>query len=434
MSRAASGPVQYIPPRADEAQGHYKARITLTDGSRPWFNLPPSPKSPEAEHRARATAAHKAEQWRSKGVVRVSNGTPAPAAGETVSQWAERWIADRETRGILSYHQDEGRLANHVLPTLGPLGMVTVGRDDVERLVEVLDAKVRDGELAPKTAANVWTLVTSMFDDACRSKTRALRCRSDNPTRDVRGPERGVDRSKTYLYPSEFLRLVSAPEDKVPRRFRDLYACAVYSYARAGELEALEPGDVDLDHAIISITKAVDRRNGEVKSTKTGESRRIPIEPNLFPLLRRLKNECTGERLLWVPKADERATSLRDHLRAVGVDRPELFADNDRQKHLTFHDLRRTALTWLAVRGDDPLRIKQRAGHSAFSTTEGYLVEVETLAAGFGEPFPPLPAELTGEPQPPPNRLESSTGATPKGPNHAIPESNPGWSKGGSNP
>jgi integrase len=44
---------------------------------------------------------------------------------------------------------------------------------------------------------------------------------------------------------------------------------------------------------------------------------------------------------------------------------------------MTWHDLRATGLTWLAIRGDDPLKIKQRAGHSAFSTTEGYVRQAE---------------------------------------------------------
>ena len=61
------------------------------------------------------------------------------------------------------------------------------------------------------------------------------------------------------------------------------------------------------------------------------------------------------------------------------------------RRHIVFHDLRATGITWMAVRGDEPLRIKQRAGHQSFSTTEGYIHEAENLARGFGEPFPPLP-------------------------------------------
>lgn len=48
----------------------------------------------------------------------------------------------------------------------------------------------------------------------------------------------------------------------------------------------------------------------------------------------------------------------------------------------------------MAIRGDDPLKIKQRAGHATFSTTEGYIREAEAVRDGFGEVFPPLPDEL----------------------------------------
>jgi hypothetical protein len=48
----------------------------------------------------------------------------------------------------------------------------------------------------------------------------------------------------------------------------------------------------------------------------------------------------------------------------------------------------------MAVRGDDPLKIKQRAGHSTFSTTEIYIREAESIRQGFGEPFPALPSCL----------------------------------------
>ena len=48
-------------------------------------------------------------------------------------------------------------------------------------------------------------------------------------------------------------------------------------------------------------------------------------------------------------------------------------------------------------RGDDALKIKQRAGHASFSTTEGYIREAENLRDGFGEVFPELPRSMVGD-------------------------------------
>src|SRR5579864_4228653 len=87
---------------------------------------------------------------------------------------------------------------------------------------------------------------------------------------------------------------------------------------------------------------------------------------------------------------------LQRWLKKAGVNRPELHESNTTRKALTWHDLRATGITWMAVRGDDPLKIKQRAGHAAFSTTEVYIREAEAVREGFGEVFPPLPTGPLG--------------------------------------
>jgi hypothetical protein len=80
----------------------------------------------------------------------------------------------------------------------------------------------------------------------------------------------------------------------------------------------------------------------------------------------------------------------------VLAERAPRLADRTR-KAITFHDLRATGITWCAVRGDDRLNIKQRARHSTFSTTEGYIREAENLGEGLGAVFPGLPPSLLGE-------------------------------------
>ena len=106
------------------------------------------------------------------------------------------------------------------------------------------------------------------------------------------------------------------------------------------------------------------------------------------------------------PVAPVRATDrklsrqLKRCLALAGVERPALFAINDpTRKAITFHDLRATGITWAAVRGDDPLKIKQRAGHRSFSTTEGYIREAENLGESFGQVFPPLPMSCCRTPR-----------------------------------
>ena len=125
---------------------------------------------------------------------------------------------------------------------LGPLPMSRITRAHLEQLVEELDHRVRAGELSWKTATNAWGLLTKAFSDACRSKVRALRVREDNPAEGVAGPDRGIQKSKAYLFPKEFLALISC--QKVPAPWRRMYAIAVYLYARAAELLDERRGEI----------------------------------------------------------------------------------------------------------------------------------------------------------------------------------------------
>ncbi len=234
-----------------------------------------------------------------------------------------------------------------------------------------------------------------MFDDACRSKTLALRVLTENPCVGIRGPDEGVKKSKSYVYPTEFARLVACP--RVPIRWRRLFTVAIYTYTRAAELEALEKEDVDLDALTIHIHRAIDRsEDGEVKETKTNNPRRIPIEEPLVPLVRLLMAETTGRRLVDMPPACDLSPRLRQYLEWAGVTRAELFAGDKTRKAITFHDLRATGITWMAIRGDEPLKIMQRAGHTEFKTTQGYIRAAEELghAIGPADVFPPLPVPV----------------------------------------
>ena len=134
------------------------------------------------------------------------------------------------------------------------------------------------------------------------------------------------------------------------------------------------------------------------KSTKSGITRRIAIEAALMPLLRRMHDDVGGEGAV-LPKIggeEKLSRTLRRHLKMAGVKRTDLFANDEARKHITFHDLRATGITWMAIRGDDPLKIRSRAGHRSFATTEIYIREAEPLKDAFGEVFPELPASLVG--------------------------------------
>jgi integrase len=84
------------------------------------------------------------------------------------------------------------------------------------------------------------------------------------------------------------------------------------------------------------------------------------------------------------------ARNLRRWLVKAGVNRTALHERTATSQNLTWHDLRTTGATWMAVRGDDAHKTMQRCGHKSFSTTMLYVREGEAIREGFGDPFPPL--------------------------------------------
>lgn len=378
---------------------HFDIRITLPNGSRSKPMCQP-PDMSEARARDKAMRLTEIAAKRGPTAKRTAKGEATPP-GETFDAWSERWCAAREARGLTSVDDDRGRLRNWVSPQLGggrPMAEIT--RRDLEALVEKLDTDVQAGALEWKTARNVWGTVSKAFGDACHSKSLALRILTENPAEHVRGPDRGAEKAKVYLFPSEFLRLVSC--ERIPLRWRRIYALATYTYTRAGELRALDWADVDFLGGYIHIHKSLTEK-GKIKPTKTKETRKIPIEPNLLPLLRAMHQEAKGDgaaeptgRVLSVPQK-KAAQELQVHLRRADITRADLSARDESRKRLSFHDASRaTGATWMALRGDDPLKIQRRLGHADFNTTQIYIREAEALGPDVGTPFPPLPPALLG--------------------------------------
>jgi integrase len=148
------------------------------------------------------------------------------------------------------------------------------------------------------------------------------------------------------------------------------------------------------------VHQAVDRsqRVAKLKATKTDEERRVAIEHALRPMLRAMREENpTGSVFPRLPAyhgSDGQAPTLRADLEKAQVTRAALLQKAKTRKRMTFHDLRATGITWAAIRGDDPLKIMARSGHSEYQTRLVYVREAEVIREGFGEVFPPLPDSL----------------------------------------
>jgi integrase len=374
--------------------GRLQAVITLADGTRK--RLPPFPKGTSREM-AKAKALHYAEEALRRGLVSPPKPKAVKPAGERGDTWWDLYLAHREGKGmspVLHLYRP------HIEPVLGDVHPKDWTRADCERLVTALDGKIAStggGKIAWKTAANVWSLFTSACKAASSAKAGSgLRVRGDNPCIGVEGPDRGENREKQWLYPAEFLALVSC--ETVPLRWRRLYTLLAYLYVRPGELTVLDwETDVDLEVGTVHITKAWDEKAQRVKPPKTRAGvRHVPIEPTLLPLLRALHKEAGGKgRVVQaMPPMEDWAEKFRRHLQRAGVTRAELFVTTATHKRITLYDLRATGITWRCLREDYGPKIQKAAGHEKYDTTDGYIRTAAVFVGRLGEPFPPLPKSL----------------------------------------
>lgn len=385
MPRPATGSVRW-------EGGRWKARVTRANGERVLVDIEPPLRSKADKAKAIEEARKLTELARDPALF----VQPVGPEDELVEDWYERWLAAKKAKGQSSVKANRSHLV-HILPVLRGTPMAKVTVEQLERIVQKLDAKVDAGELRWKSALNVWGTVTKAFDDACRGKVLELRVRKDNPAKAVRGPDRGVETEQVHLHPDEFLRLMSCKA--VPVFRRRCYAIAIYCYLRPGELEALRWEDVDLQRGTMQIRRGVDRETDSDKAPKAGRARApFTIEPALLPLLRAMHKESDGEGYVVGRLGDERklAEVMRADLITAGVARRELHecSDDPPREWMVMHGCRHTGVTWMAVRGDEPVVIMARAGHSEFSTTLGYVNTAALIRKTYGRVFPTLPRVL----------------------------------------
>lgn len=166
---------------------------------------------------------------------------------------------------------------------------------------------------------------------------------------------------------------------------------------RLGELVGLRWEDVDTGQGLITVRRTFSP-NGhgklEVRATKSGRVRSVPILNELIPWLEQAKpsgfeHVFTGTRggpfdsgnLARAVKWDQ----IRDDIATFANEQP-----------LRFHDLRHTFLTRLARAGNSPQNIQKVAGHASITTTELYTRSSSTEAAlAIREKMNPSNREVT---------------------------------------
>jgi len=222
--------------------------------------------------------------------------TPAEDGGGTLAELMEWWL--QHTAGAPASASNESQVRKHLVNSeLAPLRLVAVTS---ERIEAFLHAKQQE-DLSPQTLNHLRGYLSRAFGAA----RKVGRYSGPNPAATVQRrkvPRRPPD----YLHAEEVAPVLNALDP----RWQPLFATAIYSGLRKGELLGLRKSDVDLNARLLTVARSHDRA-----TTKGGHADVIPIAAELVPYLQRAIALSPSE--LVFPAAD--GTMMRRDVALEGV-------------------------------------------------------------------------------------------------------------------
>jgi integrase len=180
----------------------------------------------------------------------------------TVAEYIDRWLeATKDTVGLRTYQRSESSAMLHIVPTLG---RVKLDKLTAMQLDTLYRKKLKVG-LSPRSVQLVHATAHKMLKQAVRWKMVGENV-AENAT-----PPKTVHKEMQPLTREQAQVLLKTARKHQPSYYA-LYALAVTTGARLGELLALQRADVDLVTGTLRISRTV--HNGRVTAAKTSAGRR----------------------------------------------------------------------------------------------------------------------------------------------------------------
>jgi len=294
----------------------------------------------------------------------------APAEDPTFHEFATQWFeARRHEVAPRSVEDFSWGLTRHLLPFFKDhrLAQITIAEVDRYKITKVRQREQgRDGAgLSNGSINETLNLLAQILEVAVEYEHIQF-----NPARGRRRRLKASQPKRTWLEPAQIKELLDATVrglrggKTVPDpRMHALFATAVCTGLRVGELLALRWQDVDLAEGRLSVLKA---------KTEAGTGREIDLWPELRDELSAYKTQARHSNphdfvfATTTGRADTRSNIARRLKRAVARANMAL-----REQHLPEipialcpHSLRRTFASLLYLRGETPVYVMHQMGHA----------------------------------------------------------------------
>lgn len=245
---------------------------------------------------------------------------------------------------------DRSRYKNHIKPKFANKYLGEIKPEHLEKMKRQLLEK----KLAPSTVKHVLVLVRQIYNKMIEWKT----WEGENPIKGVVLPkfDNTVKRFLTY---KEAHQLLSHMET-VSQQLWDICLFSLHTGVRAGEVFTVRWGHVDYDLGLLQIA-----------DTKGGEARTVFMTDIVRDMLK-AKEEGEPAEFVFKTRNGGKISNLSKafyrHIKSMG------FNDGieDRRQKVTFHTLRHTFASWLAIQGTPLLEIKELLGHKTIEMTMRY--------------------------------------------------------------
>ena len=292
--------------------------------------------------------------------------------------WLKRYAKGSvKASTLISY---TGILNNHLVPYFGSRRLETISTGNIQAYVS---AKQEAGNITAKTINNTLIVLKRMLTHAVRWNYL-----TKNPADHVEKP-RVAKCKMEFLEPHEvnaFLtknepRNQGAPDYARQYRYYALFATAIFTGARRGEILALQKSDINWASGHIHIRQGLYK--GQFVEPKTESSvRSIEMSPMLTSILKHY--------LLLAPASERDLLFCSDDGKPIDGDNmvKREFADALRRaglRRIRFHDLRHTLASFLLAQGEDIVNVQMTLGHASATTTlKRYSHLIRTRQSGIG--------------------------------------------------
>lgn len=352
--------------------------MRILDASGKWVNKP-TPYAVDQVDKARRFV-----QATLRGTQQLRDDAVAGRSKDaTFAVYAQQWLKERIARGLPSAMDDRSRIS-HAVKHIGHLQMDEVRPRHLRDMVRALKALTGDDKLAPRTIRHVFMTTHNIFENA-----RVDELIESNPAIVKTGElPRKIDadpewRGRATFATAEVEQLIS--DAVIPAERRVMYALKAITGERHGEVAALCWRHLDYTHeplAKIHIVQSHNSRLNIIKSTKSEETREVPMHPTLAKILAAWKKDHWPRIYGRKPTPDDfvvptrtfKCVSVKDaneafkrDLRALG-----LRVDAGKLRDRGGHDLRSWYETRLIEDGADSLLVRRTTHARPKDVSGGY--------------------------------------------------------------